>query len=289
MTSGEELSVIRRAYAKQVMAAARVSDERVEEAFAEVSREHFLGPGPWPILRFWSGYVPSPSDDPAYLYTDDLVGIAPERHINNGQPSLHAHLIFQAALRPGEHVVHIGAGVGYYTAIMAHLVGASGRATAIEFEPDLAARAKANFAGHANVAVIQGDGTSAPFDPADVIYVNAGATRPADIWLDRLKEGGRLILPLTTDKGFTGADATPIQRSGAVFVITRKGQEFLARWVSAVAIYPCQGMRDEASERALAAAFEKGDWKRVTRLYRPGDLPDEQCWLRAPGWCLAYA
>jgi len=25
------------------------------------------------------------------------------------------------------------------------------------------------------------------FEPADVIYVNAGATRPADAWLDRLK------------------------------------------------------------------------------------------------------
>jgi protein-L-isoaspartate(D-aspartate) O-methyltransferase len=288
MTSGEELEVIRRAYAKQVMAAARISDERVEQAFAQVSREHFLGPGPWPILRFWSGYAPSPSDDPAYLYTDDLVGIAPERHINNGQPSLHAHLIAEAAPRPGEHVVHVGAGVGYYTAILAHLVGPMGSVTAIEFEPDLAARAKANFAGHPNVRIIQGDGTTAPFDPADVIYVNAGATRPADIWLDRLKEGGRLVLPLTTDKGFAASDATPIQRRGAVFVITRQGEEFAARWVSPVAIYPCQGMRDEACERALAAAFEKGDWKRVKRLYRTDDLPDERCWLRAPGWCLAY-
>jgi len=32
-----------------------------------------------------------------------------------------------------------------------------------------------------------------------------GATRPADAWLDRLKEGGRLILPLTTD-GFPNRD-----------------------------------------------------------------------------------
>jgi len=26
----------------------------------------------------------------------------------------------------------------------------------------------------------------------------------------------------------------------------------------------------------------------VTRLYRRDDLPEEQCWLRALGWCLAY-
>ena len=50
--------------------------------------------------------------------------------------------------------------------------------------------------------VIQGDGALAPFDAADVIYVNAGCTRPAESWLDRLADGGRLILPMTSDKGF---------------------------------------------------------------------------------------
>ena len=38
-----------------------------------------------------------------------------------------------------------------------------------------------------------------------------------------------------------------------------------------------------------ATAFEKGSWERVTRLYRRSDLPDEQCWLNAPDWALAYA
>ena len=160
--------------------------------------------------------------------------------------------------------------------------------TAIEFEPDLAKRATANLADRRNARVIEGDGTLALFDPADVIYVNAGATRPADVWLDRLNDGGRLVLPLTTDKGFTGPAAGPIQRRGAVFVITRRGEDFLARWISPVAIYPCRGMRDEASERELAAAFQNGDWRRVTRLYRHDDLPKARCWLRAPGWSLAY-
>jgi len=26
----------------------------------------------------------------------------------------------------------------------------------------------------------------------------------------------------------------------------------------------------------------------VTRLLRRGDLPDEQCWLKGPDWCLVY-
>jgi protein-L-isoaspartate(D-aspartate) O-methyltransferase len=286
----EELAIVRRAYAKHVLANANVDDARVEAAFAAVRREHFLGPGPWPMPRWARPYVPTPTDDPVYLYQDALVGIIPERHLNNGQPSLHATLIAAAAPGPGEHIVHIGAGVGYYTAILAHLVGESGRVTAIEFDGGLFERLVANFLGRPNVRVLQGDGTQIEFDPAGVIYVNAGATRPADNWLDRLNDGGRLILPLTSDKGFgENPENMPIQRRGAVFGIKRRGNEFLAKWISAVAIFPCQGARDSECERALAAAFEKGGWERVTQLYRRGDLPDEQCWLNAPDWALAYA
>ncbi|WP_246679064.1 MULTISPECIES: hypothetical protein [unclassified Mesorhizobium] len=116
----DELKIVRRAYAKQITAAGRIVDERVETAFAEVPREDFLGPGPWPIFRMRKAYVPTPTADPVYLYTNDIVGIVPERHINNGQPSLHAFLLSQAAPRPGEHIVHVGAGAGYYSAIMAN-------------------------------------------------------------------------------------------------------------------------------------------------------------------------
>jgi protein-L-isoaspartate(D-aspartate) O-methyltransferase len=287
MTPAEELAIIRRAYALQIMASVRSVDERLTAAFAAVPREDFLGPGPWKIMR-GGAYVDSPSADPVYLYTDTVVGIDPERHINNGQPSLHANLLAHAAGRAGEHFVHVGTGTGYYTALMSHIAGPSGSVTGIEFEPDLAARATANLAGRTNTAILQGDGATLSFASADVIYVNAGATGPADIWLDRLKDGGRLVLPLTTDKGFGGVSPEHFVRQGAVFLITRRGAEFLARWISAVAIYPCQGMRDADSERALAAAFAKGDWNRVTRLVRNDAAPEEQCWLKAPGWCLTY-
>jgi hypothetical protein len=141
-----ELRIIRRAFAKQVMAACGVGDPRVEAAFAAVAREDFLGPGPWQIVRWGGDHRTTPDPDPIYLYTDDVIGILPERNLNNGQPSLHAALIAAAAPQPGEHVVHIGAGVGYYTAILAELVGIAGRVTAIEFDAELAVRATANFA-----------------------------------------------------------------------------------------------------------------------------------------------
>jgi protein-L-isoaspartate(D-aspartate) O-methyltransferase len=143
--------------------------------------------------------------------------------------------------------------------------------------------------------VIEGDGSAVAFDPADVIYVNAGATRPAESWLDGLRDRGRLVLPLTTDEGFStaafrpqGLDPVRFQRRGAVFLIRRQGAEFMARWISPVAIYPAVGARDAASEKALEEAFKKDDWRRVTRLFRSDALPTERCWLRAPGWSLAY-
>jgi protein-L-isoaspartate(D-aspartate) O-methyltransferase len=62
-----------------------------------------------------------------------------------------------------------------------------------------------------------------------------------------------------------------------------------ARWLSPVAIYPAQGVRDPASEAALAAAFAKGGWQNVTRLHRGNAIAEDKCWLKAPGWCLAYS
>ncbi|MEA2909103.1 MAG: protein-L-isoaspartate(D-aspartate) O-methyltransferase [Bradyrhizobium sp.] len=284
-----ELSIIRAAYAKQILAAGGVDNARLQAAFGAIRREDFLGPGPWPILRWLRDYVLTPDPDPVYLYTNDLVGIVPERRINNGQPSLHAHLIHQASPAAGEHVVHVGTGTGYYTAILAHLAGRSGRVTGIEYDSELAARARANLAPHPNVEIVEGDGALVSFDEADVIYVNAGCTRPAQNWLDRLADGGRLILPMTSDQGFGASAPERMASAGAVFRIERRGHDYFATWISPVAIFPCAGSRDEVSERALAEAFAKAGWQQVTRLYRDEEIPAERCWLRGSGWCLAYS
>jgi protein-L-isoaspartate(D-aspartate) O-methyltransferase len=292
MMDDAELAVVRRAYALQITATADVVDRDVQDAFAAVRREAYLGAGPWPIWR-WRSYAPTPSADPVYLYADILIGLVPERGLNNGQPSFHAALLASAAPKPGEHVVHVGAGVGYFTAIMAHMVGPKGRVTAIEYDPALAARCQANFAEAANVRVIQGDGATAAFTPADVIYVNAGATHPAEAWLDGLKDGGRLILPLTTRQVLASDAPTPplgplqgLPVFGGVLRVEREDDGFAARFISRVGIFPCEGMRDEESEAALAKAFAAGGQEKVTRLYRGEDGPAD-CWMRAPGWALA--
>ena len=47
----QEICIVRRAYAKQVLASVNVNNARVEAAFAAVERETYLGLGPWLILR----------------------------------------------------------------------------------------------------------------------------------------------------------------------------------------------------------------------------------------------
>ncbi len=284
MDRDAELSVKRNEYAKQIMAESGVCNSRLEKAFAGVRRENFLGRGPWEIVRD-GNYVRTPNADPVHVYTNDLIGIIPERQINNGEPSFHAMLINHAAPFEGDHVVHVGAGTGYYSAIFAELVGKDGHVTAIEYVPELAMRAKANLRQFSNVDVVQGDGAATPFRAANVVYVNAGATRPADIWLDQLTEGGRLILPLTTDKGFS--ETFDKITSGVVFRIERHGDDYFAKCISSAAIFPCAGSRDAESELALAKALSTGGEQNVTRLHRHDPPPTERCWLRAPGWSLA--
>jgi protein-L-isoaspartate(D-aspartate) O-methyltransferase len=168
------------------------------------------------------------------------------------------------------------------------MVGPAGALTAIEYDPALAARAVANLAHLSNVQVLHGDGSVVPFAPADVIYVNAGASRPADAWLNGLKEGGRLILPLTTKLNFSGGPPDFSRPSGAIFRIARRNENFDADFISGIAVFPCEGARDEVSEQALAAAFAKGRSRDVKRLLRTDNVRDEECWVRAPGWSLTY-
>ena len=87
---------VRHFYARLVTTSAGVSDARIVQAFATVKREDFIGRGPWHVAVA-GGYMSSETDDPAILYQDIVVGLCPERGINNGEPSLHAKCLAAAA------------------------------------------------------------------------------------------------------------------------------------------------------------------------------------------------
>jgi protein-L-isoaspartate(D-aspartate) O-methyltransferase len=122
--SASELDIIRRAYARQMVGLRGAANERLQNAFATVPREHFLGTAPWLILHnTGQGYVPLPTNDPVYAYQDALFALARERGVNNGSPSLHARMMNALDPAVGSTIAHIGAGTGYYSAILAELVG----------------------------------------------------------------------------------------------------------------------------------------------------------------------
>jgi protein-L-isoaspartate(D-aspartate) O-methyltransferase len=262
------------------------TDRRLADAFASVPRESFIGPGPWRIFTS-SGLVATPSDDPTFLYQDVTVSLAADRRINNGQPLLHA--ISLAALNPvgGETVLHIGAGTGYYTAILSKLVGPTGSVLAYEIEPDLAQRATINLADYPNVAVYHRSGSQGLLPNCDAIYVNAGATSPLDVWLDALRLSGRLLFPLTPSDGPGGAPG-----AGAMLLVTRpsasaaNAAEFHARFVSSAIFINCAGARDEETARKLSTAFKRGNYRNVRSFYR-NSPPDETCWFAGNNWWLS--
>lgn len=273
MTSGR-YEAIRQFYADLVTAKGGVRAPGLRDVFARVPRERFVGPGPWRIFTE-IGYIETPSDDPGFLYQDILVGLATERLINNGEPSLHARCLNALAPKAGEHVLHVGAGTGYYSALLAELVGPGGKVDAYEIEADIAARAAGNLSDRANVELHSRSGSREPLPRCDVIYVNAGATAPMAVWLDALNDGGRLLFPLTPDEG-----------AGGMLLVHRKGESYDARIISWAMFIPCIGARDAPQSKRLSEAFQHQDIERVRSLRRDAE-PDSSCWVQGEGWWLS--
>jgi protein-L-isoaspartate(D-aspartate) O-methyltransferase len=279
----ERLEAHRLFFANLITANAGVpkGNERLKTAFGSTPRERFAGPGPWKVFTA-KGYIETPTEDPAFLYQDVVVAVAAERRINIGQPVLHAICLAALDLKEGESVVHIGAGTGYYTALLARLTGPTGSVVAYEIEKDLAERATHNLSDYPNVTIRHRSGSEGPLPEYDTIYVNAGATAPLDIWLDALRPNGRLLFPLTPVNGPRGMPG-----AGGILLITRGSSgRYDARFVCLAMFIPCVGARDDQTALKLAVAFKRGDFRNVRSLRR-NTAPDETCWCSGNGWWLS--
>jgi protein-L-isoaspartate(D-aspartate) O-methyltransferase len=280
----------RQFYAEEVRAVANIKSDAVIKAFANVPRENFLGPGPWKIRNPWyqieksetsTYYRDTPDSNPKHLYHNVLVGIDPKRHLNNGEPAFLGFLIDALELKSGAHVLHLGCGTGYYSAILAEVAGPKGRVTAIEIDPELAARARSNLANVGHVTVIHGDGSEIDPETNDAILINAGATHPRSVWLDSLRPKGNLLLPLTVSSG------PKRPQSGQILKIVKQPTGFSARFICQTGIYPCSGARNKEMNQKLKQAFEARDSKSVQSLRREQHEPDDTCWLHAESFCLS--
>nr|AAF19662.1 putative methyltransferase [Bradyrhizobium japonicum] len=187
----EDRSAKYRAFYAQLICARREPRIPVSRRPFGPSARAFVGPGPWSICLGGHPYVVTPDDDPAFIYQNTLLALDSARGLNIGMPGAHAHWLSGCAVKEGETVIQIGAGSGYYTAILAHLVGPGGRVHAYEIDQRLAGLARENLRDIAHADVHDRSGIASDLPAADVIYVCAGAAhRPTGV-LEALRPGGR--------------------------------------------------------------------------------------------------
>lgn len=282
----------RRLYAQQMLARAFVErDERLMSAFARVPREDFAGPPPW-YIRDQEGYRAMPSNDPLVLYQDVLVGLDMARAVNNGSPALHVGLLHKAGIQEGEHVVHLGAGSGYYSAILAELVGPSGQVTAVEYDAKLAEMARAALKPYDQVQVVHGSAFDWPpvksAAKADVIYVNFALDHPPARWVENLYLNGRLIFPFGVPAMDAAGGRTGVTARAGMLMIERRTAGFEARFLQGVSFVWAEGL-DEVPGRheGLMRAFRSGGHAKIRSL-RWGGSPDGREWYGEEGWGLSF-
>ncbi|MFH0301876.1 methyltransferase domain-containing protein [Bradyrhizobium sp. 31Argb] len=277
----DTLAAARRWYAEDLRYKVPVlRNPQLIEAFASVPREQFVGPGPWRIISDpYSDAFLTSDTDPRWLYHDVLVAIDASRNLNNGMPSLWARNFEHLDIARGGRVLQVGAGTGYYSAVLAEIVGSSGRVTVVETDPMLASQARANLANWPHVDVIAGDGRTVDVGELDVVIVFAGSTHPARLWLDRLVDGGRLLMPLTDDSW-----------RGFLLRVIRRRTQFEACSIGAVSVYPCMGGRDDEAGRRLHTALEglpPGKVPiRALHVGDPGSDHAGKVWFPGPGFWL---
>jgi protein-L-isoaspartate(D-aspartate) O-methyltransferase len=275
-----DVEAVRAWYAEELRYAVAVKSPAVVRAFATVPRERFLGPGPWLICtgeapnKYWS----TEDDDPRCVYHNVVIGMLTEKGLNNGQPGFWAYLLDRLDLAPGKRVLHMGCGAGYYSAILAEIVGPAGSVTGIDLEESLIARAREALASWPQVTVSRADAAAYLPREVDTVVSCAGATHVLPQWLDALPPGGQLLLPLTGERGW-----------GQNLLVTRRqdGEGFAARFAGYVGIYNFAGVRDEGNAKLVDAAVQRGDMATVKSLRRDPHAHEETCWLHGAGWCLS--
>jgi protein-L-isoaspartate(D-aspartate) O-methyltransferase len=106
-------------------------------------------------------------------------------------PKLEARVLQELKLGPGETVLEIGTGSGYFTALAA---GRGARVTSVEIHPRLAAEAKTRLARNGVADVALGDGARGwGAEAYDAIVLTGSTPELPDAFFRQLKPGGRLF------------------------------------------------------------------------------------------------
>ena len=153
-------------------------DPRVEAAMLKVPRHLFV-----------------PTQLASVAYHDMPLPIGFDKTVS--QPFIGALMLDLLDIRPGQHVLEVGTGLGYQAAVLSEL-GAN--VWSVEIVEEFAGEASLRLLsfGYANVSVRVGDGSRGWVDhaPFDRVLVTAAAKEAPEALLDQLKAGGKMVAPL---------------------------------------------------------------------------------------------
>lgn len=183
------------------------------------------------------------------------------------QPFIVAFMTHLAEPMPGDKVLEVGTGSGYQAAVLSKLVD---EVYSIEIVPSLARRAEKALKrlGYRNVRVQAGDGyrgwpKAAPFD---AILVTCAPDHIPQPLIDQLKEGGRMVIPVGSEKG------------GLWFaqelILLRKGKDGVRREKTLnVSFVPMTGEALQSSSRPVPNATKAGSVRDEAQKAAPKPAP----------------
>ncbi|MFH1650110.1 MAG: protein-L-isoaspartate(D-aspartate) O-methyltransferase [Candidatus Woesearchaeota archaeon] len=145
-------------------------------------------------------FIPSSAQSMAY----EDIPLPTLRGKTVSQPTTVMIMTHALDVKKGMKVFEVGTGSGYQSAILAHLVGASGKVVTTEIIPELVQFARLNImrAGYENIVVLEEDGPrghakEAPFDR--IILTAAAKEFPPEL-VKQLKLKGIILGPLGTEE-----------------------------------------------------------------------------------------
>jgi protein-L-isoaspartate(D-aspartate) O-methyltransferase len=188
-----------------------IGDERVLAAMEQVPREDFVS-----------------ERQRSRAYADAALPIAEGQTIS--QPWIVAAICQAMALEGGERVLEVGTGSGYSAAVLSRLAS---EVLTIERHSSLAEGAEEvlRAQGAMGVEVMVGDGSRGLPDraPFDAIAVHATAPAPPPALLAQLADGGRLVVPISSDD------------VDLLTVFTRHGEQFESEVIGPCRFVPLIG------------------------------------------------